>query len=151
MQQNQQGFLELLDSSLVTAITEKALVRYCAVLYMVPWRVSGSAAGLEKRYCRDVFVAGAAVLRLGFCGCSSPAGRDQLQGLSVVLRVPRRACLRVLPQAQVAAELLQSRSADGCSKESGQGRTELTERSARRSDGAESPTPADPAATSFED
>ncbi|CAE7441041.1 omh4, partial [Symbiodinium necroappetens] len=52
---------------------------------------------------------------------------------------------------KVAAELLQSRSADGCSKESGQGRTELTERSARRSDGAESPTPADPAATSFEE
>ena len=30
---SQQGFLELLDSSLVTAITEKAWVQYCAVFF----------------------------------------------------------------------------------------------------------------------
>ncbi|CAE6967031.1 KTR4 [Symbiodinium sp. CCMP2456] len=91
-----QSFLELLDSSLVTAITEKVLL-FCV------WDFVDAAVRLvETSY-------------------------------------------------KVAAELLQSRSADGCSKESSQGRTELAERSARSSDGAESPTLAAPAATSFEE
>eukprot|EP00439_Symbiodinium_sp_Y106_P033249 s7298_g3.t8 len=95
-----QSFLELLDSSLVTAITEKVLL-FCV------WDFVDAAVRLvETSY-------------------------------------------------KVAAELLQSRSADGCSKESGSGhrRTELKERSAQtpRSDGAESPMLADPAATGFEE